>query len=191
MDAFILETPETWKLSDEALFDFCVRNEKVRIERLASGELVIQEPAGSNTGLRNAKITIRLGIWAENEGTGLCFDSSAGFILPDSSMFAPDASWIRKDRWEKLTEAEQNRFAPLCPDFVVELRSPSDRMDPLHKKMGSWITNGCRLGWLIDPVEKEAFIYRPDHEPERHAWDDPLSGGDVLPGFVLNLSILE
>jgi Uma2 family endonuclease len=191
MDTIILEMPETWMLSDNALYELCVRNKKLRIERMATGELIIQEPAGSYTGKRNAGLVFELFNWNRSLAEGIVFDSSAGFLLPDRSMFAPDASWIRKDRWEKLTEGEQNRFAPLCPDFVVELRSPSDRMDPLHKKMGSWIANGCRLGWLIDPVEKEAFIYRPDHEPERHAWDDPLSGGDVLPGFVLDLRVLE
>ncbi len=142
-------------------------------------------PAGSETGRRNNKLAVRVGTWAEADGTGVAFDSSAGFILPNGAIRSPDASWVKKERWEALSKNQQEGFAPLCPDFVVELRSPTDRLVDLHSKMQEYIDNGAHLGWLIDPIDKRAYVYRPGQPVE--SLDNPatLSGDPVLPGFVL------
>src|SRR5262249_22716107 len=148
-------------------------------------ELVIMPPTGSKTGWRNSKITYRLTAWAESDGNGLAFDSSTLFTLPNGAKRSPDASWVRRERWEALTEDQQEGFAPLCPDFVVELRSPSDRLSDLQEKMQEYIDNGICLGWLIDPLEKRVHIYRPGHSIETLNNPVTLNGDPVLPGFVL------
>jgi len=142
-------------------------------------------PTGSETGWRDSKLNLRLAVWAETEGTGLTFGSSTGFTLPNGAIRSPDASWIRRERWTALTKDQRKGFAPLCPDFVAELRSPTDRLSDLQDKMQEYIDNGTRLGWLIDPIDKRVYVYRPSQSVEM--LDDPatLSGDPVLPGFVL------
>src|SRR5262249_46606376 len=125
--------------------------------------------------------------WAETDDTGLTFGSSTGFTLPNGAIRSPDASWVRRERWDALTKEQRTRFAPICPDFVVELRSPTDRLSDLHDKMQEYIDNGARLGWLIDLIDKRAYIYRPGQPVE--SLDDPatLNGDPVLPGFILSV----
>lgn len=175
------------QLTDEQFMLLCRENPDLRLELTAQHELVIMPPTGAKTGWRNSKLTQRLANWAETDGTGLVFDSSTGFILPNGAKRSPDGSWLRRTRWETLTEAQQNGFAPLCPDFVVELRSQQDRLATLQEKMQEYLATGARLGWLIDPLEKRVHIYRPKQAVEIR--DDPMSlGGEaILPGFVLDV----
>jgi Uma2 family endonuclease len=172
-------------LSDEQFLQLCQENPDLRIEMNARGELVIMPPTGMKTGQRNIRISRYLDVWAETDGTGFAFDSSTMFTLPNGAKRSPDASWVKRERWKALSEKQQEGTGPLCPDFVVELRSPSDRLPVLQEKMQEYIDNGARFGWLIDPLEKRVYIYRPGQPIEQ--LDDPatVSGDPVLPGFVL------
>ncbi|MFO7142150.1 hypothetical protein B9T16_10965 [Arthrospira sp. PCC 8006] len=164
-------------------------NPDLRLERTATGELLVTPPTGSESGKRNSRIIGQLDRWDEaHEELGVAFDSSTGFILPNGAIRSPDASWVSRPRWEALTPEVRRGFAPLCPDFVVELRSPTDSLSELREKMGEYLENGARLGWLIDPQNRRVEIYRPQQEIE--VGEDPtkLSGGDVLPGLVLRLN---
>lgn len=189
MEPLTLRIPDEDRLTDEELFRICSVNKQLRIERDESGQLVIMSPTGSFSSNRNFKLNSLFGIWVEDHPElGYGFDSSGGFILPDKSMRSPDAAWIKKERWEKLALADREKFAPICPDFVVELRSNSDSIDQLKVKMRKWISNGCLLAWLIDPTELKAYVYRPDKIEVEVSFDKKLSGEEVLPGFVLDLS---
>ena len=165
----------------------CSDNRDLRLELTFEGELIVMPPAGSKTGLRNARLNQRLANWTDIDGTGACFDSSTGFTLPNGSKYSPDSAWIRRDRWEALTTDEQEGFAPLCPDFVVELRSRSDSLSRLQNKMQEYIENGAHLAWLIDPLKRHVYIYRPDHDVEMLDDSESVSGEPVLRGFLLNL----
>ena len=175
------------ELTGQQLEKISSDNDDLRLELTAKGELVIVPPAHSWTGWRNGKLTLRLGVWAEEDGTGLAFDSSAGFTLPDGAILAPDASWILRERWDALDEEKFKSFAHICPDFVLELRSQSDTLVSVQRKMEEYIENGCRLGWLIDPVQKRVHIYRPGVAAEVLEDPESLSGEPVLPGFELDL----
>jgi Uma2 family endonuclease len=165
----------------------CAANRDLRLEREASGELVIMAPAGSETGHRNAGVTGQLWAWSRDDGTGLSFDSSTGFTLPNGKVCSPDASWVLKGRWEALAVEQREKFAPICPDFVVELRSSSNEMTDLRVKMLEYLEQGIRLGWLLDPKNDVVEIYRPGRPVEILKRPQTLSGEDVLPGFVLDL----
>lgn len=173
------------KLTEEQFMQLCQENPELRLELTAQQELVIMPPTGSESGWRSGEVFFSLTAWAKNDGAGLSFDSSTGFTLPNGAIRSPDASWVKRDRWNALTKDQRERFAPLCPDFVVEVRSPTDRLSDLHEKMQEYITSGARLGWLIDPIDKRAYVYRPGHTVE--ALDNPavLSGDPILPSFVL------
>lgn len=174
-------------LTDEQFLRLCQENPEMRLELNARGELVIMPPTGSKTGLRNSVLNYSLVAWSITEGTGVAFDSSTLFALPNGARRSPDAAWVRRERWNMLTEDQQEGPAPLCPDFVVELRSRTDRLSILREKMQEYIGNGARLGWLIDPSEKRVYVYRPGQPVE--TLDDPatVSGEPELPGFVLNV----
>lgn len=176
--------PET-PMSDEELMRFCAANDAVRVERDANGELIVMTPAGGNTGKMNTDVILELGIWNRQDRRGIVFESNTGFTLPDGSMLSPDAAWIERRRWEALSERERKRFVPLCPDFVIELRSPSDSLPELQKKMQQWIANGAQLAWLIDPIEREVTVYRPDDSPEVHHEPSSVQGSGVIAGFEL------
>ncbi len=174
-------TPEQF----EAL---AVANRDLRLERTAQGELIVNPPTGGESGARNLSITGQLDRWyEEHEELGEAFDSSTGFRLPNGSDRSPDASWVSRERWEALTPKQRKGFVPLCPDFVVELRSESDSLTKLQAKMQEYIDNGARLGWLIDPLNRKVEIYRRGVAVEVLENPSDLSGEDVLPGFVLNL----
>ncbi|MEH1806954.1 Uma2 family endonuclease [Nostoc sp.] len=174
-------------LTDEQFFQMCQKNSNYRFERTVSGAILIMPPTGSDTGRRNVKITTQLDIWNSETNLGEVFDSSTGFTLPNSAERSPDASWVKIERWNALTPEQQEKFAPICPDFVVELRSRTDSLKELQEKMQEYIENGTQLGWLIDRKNKRVEIYRPGKDVE--ILDNPtsLSGENVLPGFVLNL----
>ncbi len=178
------------ELSDEQFFQFCQLNPDLRIERTAEGDVEIMSPARGRTGNRNAGITAQLWTWALRDGTGAAFDAATGFILPNGAVRAPDGAWVRMSRLEEFTEEQQERFLPLCPDFAIELRSPSDRLRAAQAKMREYIANGALLGWLIDDANRRVYVYRPGAEVER--LDDPatLSGEPELPGFVLDLQLV-
>jgi Uma2 family endonuclease len=183
---FKLNLHET-KLTEEQFIRLCQENPDLQIELTARGELVIMPPTGLESGRRNIRIARRLDTWTETDGTGVAFDSSTLFTLPNGAKRSPDASWVRQERWEALSAEQRKGFGLLCPDFVVELRSPTDRLKDLQEKMQEYIANGAQLGWLIDPWEKRVYIYRPNQPLE--VLDDPatLSGESVLPEFVLHV----
>ncbi|MCI0395526.1 MAG: Uma2 family endonuclease [Chloroflexi bacterium] len=183
----VLRMEPVIQMTDDEFFAFCQINRDLRIERTAGGEIIVMAPASSETGRRNAKLIISLGNWAEDDGTGIVFDSSAGFILPNGATRAPDASWVRRSRLVQLTPRQKKQFLPLCPDFVVELRSPSDRLQDVQAKMDEYMANGAQLGWLIDPVRRRVYVYRPD-TPMTHLQNPAtISGEPLLPGFILDL----
>ena len=187
--AIVLQMPPELQMTDEQFFEFCQINRGLRIERNKLGQISIMPPTGSETGNRNFNIALQLGIWAEQDSTGICFDSSTGFKLSTGAERSPDACWIKLDRWNTLSPQQQQLFAPICPDFVVELRSSSDNLKPLQEKMVEYMQEpGIQLGWLIDRKHRKVYIYRPGLEVE--CLDNPatVNGEGVMPGFVLNMS---
>ena len=175
------------ELSDEKFFQLCQNNRSIRFERTATGNVIIMAPTGGETSHRNGRLTQRLFNWADTNDLGIAFDSNGGFKLPNGADRSPDASWVLRSRWDALKPAQKQGFVPLCPDFVVELRSPSDALAPLQEKMVEYVRNGARLGWLVDPKRQKVEIYRQDGSVEVCDRPATLSGEDVLPGFVLNL----
>ncbi len=166
----------------------CQANRDLRIEKSATGDIVIMPPAFSDTGNRNLKLAQQFANWADSDGTGEAFDSSTGFTLPNGAIRSPDAAWVRLDRWNALTVEEQASFAPICPDFVVELRSASDSLKTLQAKMAEYLANGTALGWLIDRKTRRVHIYRPGQEPEILENPDVVMGDPELPNFRLQLA---
>jgi len=175
------------RLTEEQFYQLCQDNEDLRLELTAEGELIIMPPTGGSTGSRNAIITARIAVWAEKDGTGLSFDSSTMFVLPNGAKRSPDASWVRRERWDALSEEERDKFVPLCPDFVLELRSPSDSLSFLQDKMDEYISNGAGLGFLLDAKEKRAYVYQAAQSTKALDNTRTVSGDPVLPGFVLDL----
>jgi len=175
------------RLTDEQFEKLCWDNPDLRIELTSRGELIVMPPTGLETGWRNSILTHRLTEWAQRDGSGLAFDSSTLFTLPDGSKRSPDASWIRRERVQQLSKKERKGFALIAPDFVIELRSPSDRWSVLEEKMLDYIVNGVRLAWLIDPEAMRVFVYRPTQAVE--ALDNPTTilAEPELPGFALNV----
>ena len=175
-------------LTDDQFYQLCLDNPELRFELTAKRELVIMPPTGSKTGWRNSKINQRLANWAEEDGTGVSFDSSTGFTLPDGAKRSPDGAWVRREVWEALTDEQQEEFAPICPDFVIELRSAKDGLAGLEEKMKEYIENGARLGWLLDANNRRVYIYRPNHPVECLENPSSISGGPLLPGFEFDPS---
>ncbi len=174
--------------SDGQFYEFCRFNSDLDIERTAQGDLLIMAPASFRTSHINLRIVLQLGRWAERDGTGVATESSGGFILPNSAVRAPDAAWIRRDRLTAVPQEQQERFLPLCPDFAIELLSPSDTLAAAQAKMGEYLENGLRLGWLIDPVARHVYVYRPSADVDDLNDPDGVDGTPVLPGFRLDLS---
>lgn len=174
-------------LTDDAFYTLCRANPEVKFERTSVGELIVMPPTGGETGNRNIKLSARLENWAEQDGTGLAFDSSTMFQLPNGAYRSPDAAWILLERWEVLASEERQAFPPICPDFVVELRSSSDSLKAAQNKMQEYMDNGARLGWLINPKNHQVEIYRQGQEKEILQAPTHLSGEQVLPAFVLEL----
>jgi Uma2 family endonuclease len=174
-------------MTEDEFFRFCQLNRDLRIERTAQGEVIIMPPAWSETGAQNASITFQVAMWAKQDGTGITFDSSAGFTLPNGAVRSPDASWVKRERFEGLTEEERQKFAHLCPDFVIELRSKTDRLEKVKAKMAEYVENGAQLGFLIAPRTKRVHVYRPGRRVEILRDPETVSGEPVLPGFRLDL----
>jgi Uma2 family endonuclease len=184
----VILNPSHVPMTDEEFVAFCQQYEDCSVECTAEGEIIIMPPNYSRTGERNSALGAQLWIWAKKDGRGRVYDSSAGFRLPNGARRSPDASWIRRDRVAALPEEQQNRFYPLCPDFVIELRSTMDRMNRLKAKMEEYIASGAELGWLIDPQERTVWIYRPGRAPECAVKLERLSGEGPVAGFVLELA---
>ena len=180
--------PQKFKVTHEQFQQIAAVNRDLSIERTATGELIVMPPTGSETGNRNLDIEGQLWLWNRQSKLGKAFNSSTGFQLPNGADRSPDASWVKLERWQALTPKEREGFAPLCPDFVVELRSQSDNMEPLREKMREYMANAASLGWLIDRKNRKVEIYRQGRDVE--ILDNPttLSGENVLPGFVLDLT---
>jgi Uma2 family endonuclease len=194
METLTLKVPPAVGLTDEQFYQLCVANEEWRLELTAQGELIIMPPTGGESGIRNADLTTDLNLWNRQTRLGKVFDSSTEFRLPNGAKRSPDVSWVKLERWEALSPEDRKRFPPLCPDFVIELRSETDSLKELRAKMQEYRTNGALLGWLIDPQTPLVEIYRParDVETINFSFDESptLSGEDVLPGFVLDLTLI-
>lgn len=177
------------EMTDEQFARFCALNRDLRIERTSEGYVMIMMPTGGGTGKWNALLTIQLGNWALRDGAGEVFDSSTGFRLPNGATRSPDASWVRKARLAALTPEEKEGFLPLCPDFVVELRSSTDRLSYIQDKMVEYLAVGARLGWLLDPLEQQLHVYAPGAAVQVLDAPDEASADPVLPGFTLDLRL--
>ena len=184
----VLQMPSS--MTDEQFFEFCQLNRDLRIERNKFGDISIMSPTGSETGNREGRIIQQVMNWSDEDGTGIAFSSSAGFTMSTGAKCSPDASWIKSERWNILTPEQQKKFAPICPDFVIELLSPSDSLKTTQEKMKEYIDNGVRLGILINRKSRQVEIYRAGKEVE--VLDSPatVSGEDILKGFVLNLGMI-
>ncbi|QEI42953.1 hypothetical protein BMF77_03569 [Dolichospermum sp. UHCC 0315A] len=187
MTAVILQIPQSLKFTDDKFVEMVAANKDLRLELSAQGELSIMSPTGGETGDRNLELGGQVWFWNRQNGLGKAFDSSTGFKLPNGATRSPDVSWIKIARWNALTPEQRKRFLPLCPDFVIELVSESDDLADTQAKMREYIANGLRLGWLINPKNKQVEIYRPNQEIEVLQSPANLSGEDVLPGFILDL----
>ncbi len=185
--AITLRLRPTINLTADQLLELSSLNDDLRLEWTAKGELIVMAPAGGRSSAGNARIISQLTVWADEADIGITFDSSGGFDLPNGAKLSPDASWVARSRWEGLAPEQQEKFLPLCPDFVIELLSPSDRLSPLKRKMDEWIDNSVRLGWLIDRKGKRVYVYRPDTPVEQLNNPASVSGEPVLPGFALDL----
>ncbi len=193
MNAIALKSFIFDRMTNEEFVAFCLEQRELKIERTAEGEIILMPPTYSKTGKTNVEILLQLAFWNKKAKLGEVFDSSTGFTLPNGAMRSPDASWIANERWNALTPQQQNSFAPICPDFVIELKSESDTVGELTKKMEQdWLGNGCRLGWLIDPDEAKVYIFRADGSRDTiDGFDKEVSGEAVLSGFLLQLKELK
>jgi Uma2 family endonuclease len=168
-------------------FEFCQINRDYRIERTAEGEVLIMSPTGGETGHRNSDLVVDLGIWARRDQTGIVFDSSTGFILPNGATRSPDVAWVKRERLVQLPPQQKKRFLPLAPDFLIELASPSDSIAALQDKMQEYLANGVHLAWLLLPEERQVFVYQAENAPLCLDTPSQLDGAPLLSGFVLDL----
>lgn len=176
-------------LTDEQFYHLCQVNETWKLERNAKGELLIMPPVGGKSGNREANLIAKVVVWNEQTGLGEVFSSSTIFRLPNGGDRSPDVAWVARERWEALSEDDQEKFPPICPDFVIELRSRTDSLASLREKMGEYLASGLRLGWLINPQQQQVEIYRQNRAVEVIDLPATLSGEDVLLGFVLYLDL--
>lgn len=174
-------------MTDAEFYAFCLENAELRIERNANGKIIIMPPTTSETGRYNSRIHIEIGIWNKNAKLGETFDSSTGFKLPNGADRSPDTAWIAKERWDALPAEQKRRFAPIVPDFVLELRSDDQSLTELREKMAEYIACGCRLGWLVDPQNRRTYVYSANGDIQTVGFDGALSGGEVMPGLEVRL----
>jgi Uma2 family endonuclease len=190
MNALTISLDSVIEMNDEQFFQLCQKNPDLRFERSAKGDITIMAPAGSDTGMRNSDLNADLVIWNRRKKLGFTFDSSSGFTLPNGANRSPDAAWILKERWEVLTPEQRSKFAPICPDFVMELMSPSDSLKATQLKMQEYQDNGARLGWLINRKDREVEIYRIGQSVEILRSPTTLSGENILPEFILSFDAI-
>jgi Uma2 family endonuclease len=187
MNTYTLNLDAAIELTDDQFYKLCRNNPDLKFERNAHGELIIMPPTGGETGRRNTNLLIDVGNWNRQTQLGQVFDSSTCFKLPNGADRSPDVSWIRQDRWDALTLEQKEKFPPICPDFVIELMSPSDTLKTVQAKMQEYIDNGVKLGWLLNRKERKAEIYRIGRDVETLQSPTSLSGEAILSGFVLDL----
>jgi len=187
-EPLVVHTRPAIDLDDEQFFRFCQINRDLQIERTAEGDIIIMAPEAGSSGLGGTRLVLTFGPWAEKDGTGQIFGPSTGFNLPNGATRSPDVAWVRNERLDALTDEQWHKFLPLCPEFVLELRSPSDAMRRLEEKMEEYCLNGAQLGWLLDPVRKRVLVYRTDAPVEALENPKTISGDPVLRGFVLDLA---
>ncbi|MGK7921566.1 MAG: Uma2 family endonuclease [Trichodesmium sp.] len=190
MTNYTIELNSVIEMTDEQFFQLCQKNRNLIFERNAKGDLIIMSPTGGETGNRNLEIAADLVIWNRRKKLGITFDSSTGFKLPNGATRSPDASWITMEKWNSLTPEERTKFLPLCPDFLIELMSPSDSLSETREKMQEYLENGMRLGWLINRKNRQVEVYRVGKEVEILDAPQTLFGEDVLPGFVLDMELI-
>ena len=183
----VLHWPSSMRVVNDQFFEFCQANKELRIERTAQGDCEIMAPTGGETGWLNAALTAQLYNWAEREGSGVVFDSSSGFVLPNGAIRSPDVSWVKRTRLAVLTSEQKQRFLPLCPDFVIELRSPSDNLKALQDKMQEYIENGASLGWLIDTEANQVLVFQPQQKLISLEQPEVMLAEEVLKGFELDM----
>ena len=188
MVEYLVKTNSIGGMTEEQFFNFCQENDTMKLERNATGEIIIMSPTGNITSWFNSGINAALYNWNTQTKLGIILDSNGGITLPNKAVRSPDAAFIHKDRWVKLTTDDKKKFAHICPDFVLEIRSESDSVQELKTKMKEYIDNGCRLAWLIDPKNKETHVYRTTGSNEVISFDKELSGEEVMPGFSIDLS---
>lgn len=186
----VLTMPTRW--SDDEFYEFCRLNRDAKFERDKQMHIILMSLTGGKTGIKNSELTAELTLWNRKRRTGIVFDSSTGFRLPNGAVRSPDAAWILTERWNALTDEQQKKFPPLCPDFVIELMSESDRLDDLQEKMAEYLENGCKLAWLINPKTEAVWIYRAGQAVETvEGFDKKMSGEAVLENFVFDLHLLR
>ncbi|MBI3500544.1 MAG: Uma2 family endonuclease [Bacteroidetes bacterium] len=192
MEPIVLKHKKAVEMTDDEFAQFCAENRDLRIERNSNKNILIMSPTHSYTGKHNSEIIRQLSNWNHKHKSGYVFDSSTGFTLSNNAMRCPDAAWLKKERWDALSEKEKKSFAPLCPDFLIELKSDTDSLPELKNKMQEWLAQGCRLGWLIDIDAQKIYIYKPGTEVKTMSgFDGKLSGEEVLNGFELDLTELK
>jgi len=191
METIVLKDSVTSRMTDEEFLSFCLENQDLRIERNSNLEIIIMSPASTKSGSHSGAVFGQLFAWNLIAGRGEVFDSSAGFTLQDRSVFSPDASWISNEKWRLLNEEDKDKFAPICPEFVIEVRSKTDDLGMLRKKMNVWIKNGAELAWLIDPRDRVSFIYDEKGETRIDGFTGKLLGTGPMEGFELNLALIK
>ncbi|MBD0254794.1 MAG: Uma2 family endonuclease [Cytophagales bacterium] len=191
METIVLSVNAVGGFNDEEFYNFCQDDPTMRFERDAQGQIIILPNTGGKTGIINLEIARQFANWNKAHRLGKGFDSSTAFGLPNTAVRSPDVAWVSNERWQALPEQARKQFPPLCPDFVIELKSESDQLPNVQKKMQEWLDNGCRLAWLIDPQTETVHVYQPGQETATvHPFRGELSGGEVLPGFSLQLAEL-
>ena len=187
MPAFTIDLSTITNFTSEQFEQLCEANPELKFERTSAGELVIMSPTGGETGKDNAELIADFVIWNRKAKLGVIFDSSTCFRLPEGGDRSPDVSWIEQSRWDRLTPEQKRRFPPVCPDFVLELMSPTDNLSTVQAKMQEYLRSGLRLGWLLNPKDRQVEIYRAGQAVQMLQAPTALSGEDVLPNFTLNL----
>jgi len=188
MSQLTLNLDSVLNLNREQFYQICQDNPELKLERTATGKLIIMSPTGGETGRKNANLILQLGLWNQQTQLGEVFDSSTGFSLPNGADRSPDVAWLKKSRWESLSQQQRETFIPLCPDFVIELLSPTDNLKATQAKLQEYIDNSCQLAWLINQKQKTVEIYRPHQEVEVLNQPSSLSGENILPNFTLDLN---
>ena len=192
MDTIVLNDSITGRMTDDEFLGFCLENKDLRIERNSNLKIIIMSPDNASSSYSSGAVFGQLYTWNIQSNRGIVFDSSVGFTLPDRSVLSPDASWLSFDKWSTLSEDDKNKFAPVCPEFVIEVRSKSDSLSELQLKMKNWINNGAELAWLIDPRDEVSFIYSAGHAEEKiEGLDKKLYGKGSVAGFELDLSKIK
>ena len=190
MNTYTINFDVITKINDEQFYQLCRYNPELNLERNAKGEIIIMSPTGGETGKLNSELNVDLGIWNRQHKLGVIFDSSTCFKLPKGSNRSPDVAYIKKERWDKLTDQEKTKFPPIAPDFVLELMSKTDSLKDTQEKMQEYMDNGVKLGWLINPEKKQVEIYRQGQEKEVLDHPQTISGEEILPEFILDLTLI-